>query len=209
MPVSARLMKLTIMHDVQHRGSGARSAGTGVSGCVASPPARLRLPVGPCAPVRICASRARGSHSSVCSAAERERPDEQRRSSPRRSRTATGTSPDRGASRASGSRRSAASRPDGTSGRSRRRSGGSGASCGFDDLQDVVRAVAVVALGGLRVAELRHLAVVRVEVGLGDLLVAAAALGHDRQLEALLVRPADRVRAVAVVARRELLACCC
>src|SRR5574341_2401867 len=73
------------------------------------------------------------------------------------------------------------------------------------DTLDVVSAVAVVALGRLGVAELAHLAVVGVEVGLRDLDVAAAALLHDVQLEAIGVGARDRVRAVAVVADRQLL----
>ena len=76
---------------------------------------------------------------------------------------------------------------------------------GVGDPLDVVGAVAVVALGRLRVAELADLAVVGVEVGLRDLAVAAAALLHDVELESVGVRPLDGVRAVAVVADRELL----
>ena len=45
------------------------------------------------------------------------------------------------------------------------------------DGADVVRAVAVVALGGFHVTQLRDLAVVGVEVGFGDGLVAAARTG--------------------------------
>ena len=76
---------------------------------------------------------------------------------------------------------------------------------GVGDLLDVVGAVAVVALGRLGVAELADLAVVGVEVGLGDLAVAPAALLHDVELEAVGVGPPDGVRAVAVVADRQLL----
>src|SRR3990170_2300713 len=73
------------------------------------------------------------------------------------------------------------------------------------DPLDVVGAVAVVALGRLRVAELAHLAVVGVEVRLRDLAVAAAALLHDLELETFGVGARDRVRGVAVVADRQLL----
>ena len=47
------------------------------------------------------------------------------------------------------------------------------------------------------------LAVIGVEVRLGDLLVADAALRHDRQLEPFRVSPADRVGRMAVIAHGE------
>ena len=71
--------------------------------------------------------------------------------------------------------------------------------------QDVVRAMAVVALGGGGEAELRHLAVERLEVALRDVLVTAAALVEDGELEALAVRARDLVRGVAVGAMRQRL----
>ena len=71
--------------------------------------------------------------------------------------------------------------------------------------QDVVRAVAVVALGGLRVAELARPCRGRCRSRSSRSPVAAAALLHDVELEALGVGAADRVRAVAVVADRQLL----
>ena len=77
------------------------------------------------------------------------------------------------------------------------------------DRQDVVRTVAVVALRRLGVAEARDLAVIGLEVRLGDRLVAAAALAHDAELEALRVGAADGVRGVAVIAHRQLLVGLC
>ncbi len=71
------------------------------------------------------------------------------------------------------------------------------------DLLDVVRAVAVIALRGLGIAQLGNLAVIGVEVGFGNLLVAAAAGVHDVELELVLVGAANGVRGVAVVANRQ------
>ena len=48
---------------------------------------------------------------------------------------------------------------------------------------------------------------VRIEVLRGDLLMALSASVHDHELEPLRVRPADRVRAVAIGADRQLLRC--
>src|SRR5512146_1721156 len=50
--------------------------------------------------------------------------------------------------------------------------------------ENIVRPMAVVTLRRFSVAELRDFAVIRVEVGLCNLLVTAAALRHDRQFEA-------------------------
>ncbi len=62
-----------------------------------------------------------------------------------------------------------------------------------------MRAVAVVALGGARVAQARNLAVEGVEEGLRFLLVTAAALVHHHQPEVTQVGSADLVRGVAVL----------
>ena len=76
---------------------------------------------------------------------------------------------------------------------------------GIGNGQDVVRAVAIVALRRFRVPELRDFSVVRVEVRLGDLLVAASALRHDLELESLRVGAANLVRGVVVVAHGQFL----
>ena len=71
--------------------------------------------------------------------------------------------------------------------------------------EHVVRAVAVVALGGLQISELGDFAVVRLEIARGDGLVAAAALIHDVQPEIGQVGALDAVRGVAVAAHRQRL----
>ena len=68
-----------------------------------------------------------------------------------------------------------------------------------------MRAVAIVALGGLQISELRDFAVVRLEIARGDGLVAAAALIHDVQPEIGQVGALDAVRRVAVAAHRKRL----
>jgi len=52
---------------------------------------------------------------------------------------------------------------------------------------------------------LRHFAVIGIEIGLRNRLVAATALVHDRELEPFLVGAADRMGAMTVVAHRQLL----
>lgn len=73
------------------------------------------------------------------------------------------------------------------------------------DRQDVVSAVTVIALGGLCVSELRDFSMVGVEITLGNVFMAAAALVHDLELEAFRVGPPDRMCRVAVAADRERL----
>ena len=142
---------------------------------------------------RICS--ARGSQSRVCRPPTANVTTSSAGHPPERPEQAAGTSSGRDAWHASGTRRSGGWRRDGTSGRSATTFAAAQVRLGIRDRQDVVRAVAVVALGGLRVAELRDLAVVGVEVRLGDLLVAPPALVHDLELEPLVVRARDRVRA--------------
>ena len=66
--------------------------------------------------------------------------------------------------------------------------------------------MAVKALGCLGVTESRDLAVVGLEVALGDLVMAAAAGGHDAQLEAGLIRALDGMRGVTGAADGQFLA---
>ena len=67
---------------------------------------------------------------------------------------------------------------------------------------DVMRAVAVEALGGFGVTEARDLAVIGLEVSLGNFAVALAAGVHDVQLEAGLIGAADLVSACGSRCRR-------
>src|SRR5208282_2722981 len=73
------------------------------------------------------------------------------------------------------------------------------------DAQDIVRAVAVVTLGGSGVAKARNFTVVSLEVSLGDFYVALAALAHDFELEAGFIGAADLVGAVAIAADGQFL----
>src|SRR5208282_3018549 len=73
-------------------------------------------------------------------------------------------------------------------------------------LKDVVSAMAVIALGRLRVPQLRDLAVIGIKIGLGDLVVAASARAHHVQPEAVLIRAMNGMSGVAIVANRERLA---
>src|ERR1035438_4573949 len=75
------------------------------------------------------------------------------------------------------------------------------------DLLDVVGAVAVIALGGLGVSEFGNFPVVGIEIGLGNLSVAAPAGGHDVELESVLVGAADGMSGMAVVANRQRFIC--
>src|SRR5208337_5181033 len=68
---------------------------------------------------------------------------------------------------------------------------------------DVVRSVTVVALRGFHVTQLGNLAVVRLEVSLGDGLMTTTALVHDVEAEVREVGPLDGVRGVAVAAHRQ------
>ena len=74
---------------------------------------------------------------------------------------------------------------------------------GIRNLQNVVRSMAIVALGGLGVSELRDLPMISIKVCLRDRFMALAALSHDSELEAFIVRAGNCVRAVAVVADRK------
>ena len=74
------------------------------------------------------------------------------------------------------------------------------------DFENVMGAMTIVAFGRFCISELRNLAVIGVEIGLGNLLVTLAALAHDRELESFAVGAADGMRAVAVVADRQRLA---
>ena len=66
-------------------------------------------------------------------------------------------------------------------------------------------AVAVITLRRFCIAELRHLAMVCVEVRFRDRLVASAALRHDFELESGSVNAPDRVCGMAVTTNRQRL----
>jgi len=74
---------------------------------------------------------------------------------------------------------------------------------GVGDRADVMSSVTVVALGSFYITQLGDLAVVGLEVGLGDVLMATTALLHDVEAEIRDVGPLDAVRGVAVVAHRQ------
>src|SRR5208283_1227867 len=90
-------------------------------------------------------------------------------------------------------------------------------STGFDDVvaaepralvvhwQNVVRAVAVVTLGGLEVTQFGNFPVESLEITVGDLAVAAAALVHDVQPEVRQVRALNAVGGMAIRALRQFL----
>lgn len=65
---------------------------------------------------------------------------------------------------------------------------------GIGDAAGFVSAVAIVTLGGLEISETRDFPVIRLEVPLGDLLVAIAALVHDVESEIGDVSALDAVR---------------
>ena len=66
--------------------------------------------------------------------------------------------------------------------------------------KNIVRAVAIVALGCLCVAQLGDLAVIRIEIRLCNVFVAPSALRHDIQLESGFICTADRVRTMTITA---------
>ena len=66
--------------------------------------------------------------------------------------------------------------------------------------------VAIVAFGSLGVTQGEDLAVVGLEIGLGNLFVAGTAGVDDLKLETLRVHPGDLVGAVAIVAHRQVVA---
>ena len=68
---------------------------------------------------------------------------------------------------------------------------------------NVVRAMTVIALRGFRIAKLRYLSVIGVEVCFCNRLVTSSALLHDLQLESLFIRASDRMRGMAIVADRQ------
>src|SRR5208337_140056 len=75
----------------------------------------------------------------------------------------------------------------------------------IQDRQDVVGAVTVVTLGGLRIPQLRHLAMEGVEIRLRNGEVTLAADVHDFEPERVLVGPLYLMRGVAVVAHWQLI----
>jgi hypothetical protein len=66
--------------------------------------------------------------------------------------------------------------------------------------ENIVSAMAIVALGSLRVAQLGDFAVVCIEVRFGNVLVAPPAFRHDVQFESGFVGTADRVRTMTITA---------
>src|ERR1035438_1334147 len=76
---------------------------------------------------------------------------------------------------------------------------------GIGHPQDVMRTMAVIALGGVGISQARDLAVIRLEIGLANLSVAATARVHDIELETSLIGAADGVSGVAVAADRKWL----
>ena len=67
--------------------------------------------------------------------------------------------------------------------------------------KNIMRAVAVIALCGFIVAQLRNLSVIGFKIGFCNLGMAPAAHAYDLMLEAFLVGAFDRVRGMAVSAR--------
>ena len=67
--------------------------------------------------------------------------------------------------------------------------------------------MAIVALRCFDVSELRHLPMIRFEIGVRDVLVAATTLVHDVQPEIGDVRALNRVRRMTFAASRLLLPC--
>src|SRR5208282_1775927 len=77
---------------------------------------------------------------------------------------------------------------------------------GVGDREHIVRSMAVITLCRFRVPELRNLPMIRIKIGLGDLLVAASAGSHHGQPETVLIRAVDGMGGVAIVANRKWLA---
>lgn len=71
--------------------------------------------------------------------------------------------------------------------------------------QNVMSTVTVIALRGLRVSELRHFAVIGIEIRFRDRFMTTTALLHDLQFETGFIRPTDGVRRVTIVAYRQWL----
>ncbi len=61
----------------------------------------------------------------------------------------------------------------------------------FIGREDIMRPVAIIALGRGRISELGDFAVERFEIGLGDILVAVAALVENVQFESLGIGAGD------------------
>ena len=66
--------------------------------------------------------------------------------------------------------------------------------------KNIMSAMAIVALRGLRVAQLGDFAVICIEVGLCDVLVTPPAFRHDVQFESGFVGAADRVGTMTITA---------
>ena len=75
------------------------------------------------------------------------------------------------------------------------------------DGQYIMGTVTVVTLRRFRVSELRHFAVIRIEIRFRNRLVTTTALLHDLQFEPVLISSPDRVRRVAIIAHRKLFVC--
>ncbi len=73
--------------------------------------------------------------------------------------------------------------------------------------EDIVRAMAIIALCRLGISKLRHLAVISVEVSLRDRFVTAAALSHNFKLKAGRIDPPDRMCRMAIAANRQWFVC--
>ena len=69
--------------------------------------------------------------------------------------------------------------------------------------QDIMGTVTVIALCRFRVSELRHLAVIGIEIRFRNRFMTTTALLHDLQFEAGLVCPSDRVSRVTIIAHRQ------
>lgn len=73
--------------------------------------------------------------------------------------------------------------------------------------QDVMSTVAIIAFGGLRVPQLRDLAMVSIEVGFRNSLMAPAALLHDVKFESVLIRARNGMCRMAIAAHRGPMLC--